>query len=138
MRQGVWFRTIMLVGAVLSVAVTGGTLAQGQASAATNSGTQDTARNETYSDITPQALDAALSRGTEPFALVNVHVPYGGEIRGTDAFIPFDVIAERAGELPPGKAAPIVLYCMSRRMSEAASRTLRELGYTNVTNCGAA
>ena len=61
-----------------------------------------------------------------------MHVPYEGEIAGTDAFIPFDDIAGHADALPDDKDAPLYIYCMSGRMSAEATPDLQELGYTNV------
>jgi hypothetical protein len=43
--------------------------------------------------------------------VVNVHIPYEGEDRGTDAFVPFDQVEQHA-ELPADKA---------RRSSTAAA-----------------
>lgn len=75
--------------------------------------------------------ELAQMLGKKDFTLVNVHVPYAGEIRSTDAFIPYDRIAERLGELP-AKASKVVLYCQSGRMSTIAAQQLSEGGYTNL------
>lgn len=65
---------------------------------------------------------------------MNVHTPYEGEIKNTDAFIVFDKIADNLDKLPKDKSAKIVLYCRSGRMSEIAARELMVLGYTQVSH----
>lgn len=82
-----------------------------------------------YLAITVEQLAQMLPR--KRFTLVNVHIPYEGEIPGTDRFIPFDRIAENLDRLP-GKGEPIVLYCRSGSMSATAAKALAALGYTGV------
>jgi rhodanese-related sulfurtransferase len=86
----------------------------------------------TYTNIT--AEDLALELENKDFALINVHVPYAGEIVQTDANIPFDQIEAHAAELPADKTAPILVYCRSGNMSATASETLVNMGYTDVRN----
>jgi len=68
------------------------------------------------------------------FTLLNVKVPYIGEIEGTDLYIPYTDLAPRAAELPRDKAARIVVYCRAGNESRVAAQTLLDLGYGNVWN----
>jgi rhodanese-related sulfurtransferase len=85
-----------------------------------------------FQTITSGQLARMLSR--KDFLFVNVHVPYEGEIKDTDAFIPYDQIAANLDKLPKDRNAKIVLYCRSGRMSEIAAQQLVELGYTQVAH----
>ena len=82
-----------------------------------------------YTDVNVAQLASMLEN--KDSVLVNVHVPYEGEIPQTDLFIPFDEIADHLDELPD-RDATIVLYCRSGSMSTTAAEVLVTLGYTDV------
>ncbi len=86
----------------------------------------------TYTDVSVKGLTAMLD--AKDFELVNVHVPYAGEIDQTDAFVPFDQVEANIGSFPTDKNAKIVVYCRSGGMSAVSARELVRLGYTNVYN----
>jgi rhodanese-related sulfurtransferase len=83
-----------------------------------------------YVDIEPPALAQMLAR--KDFMLVNVHVPYEGDIAGTDVSVPFDRVAHHLDRLPRDRSAKLVLYCKTGRMSTIAARELVARGYINV------
>jgi rhodanese-related sulfurtransferase len=85
-----------------------------------------------YTDVSSDGLAAMLQ--TKDFPLVNVHIPYEGQLAGTDAYIPYDEIGQHLDQLPADKDARIVLYCRSGSMSATAARELVGLGYTDVWN----
>lgn len=83
-----------------------------------------------YHQVDPAGLKSMLA--AKDFPLINVHIPYEGEIEGTDLFIPYDQIDAHLGELPASAGAKIVLYCRSGRMSTIAAEALVAKGYTDV------
>lgn len=85
-----------------------------------------------YTDVSVDGLAAMMEE--KSFPLVNVHIPYEGEIEETDLFIPYNEIEQNLDQLPADKDARIVLYCRSGSMSAQAAQTLVELGYTDVWN----
>ena len=84
-----------------------------------------------YTDLS--VADLQTMRASKDFTQVNVHIPFEGDIAGTDLSIPYDQIAQNLDKLPD-KNAKIVLYCRSGRMSAIAAETLVGLGYTNIWN----
>lgn len=85
-----------------------------------------------YTDVDPSGLASMLE--SKDFRLINVHVPYEGEIDRTDSFIPWDEIDAQLGQLPTDMSAKLVVYCRSGGMSAIAARTLVKVGYTAVWN----
>lgn len=88
-----------------------------------------------------QAPSAARLVGPDEFAAgiaepgrvtVNVHVPFEGDIAGTDLSIPFDQITAQAHRLPTDRNTGLAIYCRSGPMSATAAATLHDLGYTDV------
>jgi len=68
------------------------------------------------------------------FILINVHIPYAGEIAKTDLLIPFNKIDLHQNELPKDKDAKIVVYCMTGPMGYIAAEKLVRMGYTRVVH----
>ena len=84
----------------------------------------------TYARINVRQLNKMLPE--KDFTLINVHIPYAGEMPQTDLFIPFNEIEENVDRLPANKEAKLVIYCRSGPMSAKAAKTLLKLGYTRV------
>lgn len=81
--------------------------------------------------VGPDEAAAVLARDPGPW-VVNVHVPYEGEIEGTDAFVPYDEVRTRLDEFPSDKAARLFVYCRSGSMSAQATAELADAGYTDI------
>jgi rhodanese-related sulfurtransferase len=87
-----------------------------------------------YTNINSQQLNTMLEN--KDFVLVNVHIPFVGNIHDTNLSIPYDqiTVSENLAQLPADKNAKIVLYCRSGHMSRIAAERLVSLGYTNIWN----
>lgn len=104
-------------------------------SAVTGTGSDGTvvqASGGQWVNITPEKLATMLKQ--KDFTLLNVKIPYSGEIAGTDLYIPYTDVEARAADLPPAKSAKIVVYCRSGHESAIAAQSLIDLGYTNIDN----
>lgn len=85
-----------------------------------------------YKDLSVVELNTLMEN--KDFTLINVHIPFEGNLPKTDLSIPYDTIGQNLDKLPDDKAAKIVLYCRSDRMSTIAAAELVKLGYTNIWN----
>jgi len=85
----------------------------------------------TYQTMSIDELAETIEDTESEFTIVNVHIPYQGEIEGTDYNIAFNDVDQLVSILP-NTDTPIVLYCRSGNMSEQASHELIERGYTQV------
>jgi rhodanese-related sulfurtransferase len=122
-----WLLGALLIMLALSVVACGSQASLPEADTAAATGFPK--NTDGYADISVQQLNAMLE--SQDLTLVNVHIPYEGEIPQTDLFIPYDEIDGYQEQLPD-KDEPIVLYCRSGSMSTAAAQDLVALGYTNV------
>lgn len=88
--------------------------------------------DSSYLDVSPSELRSVLEEND--VFLVNVHVPYEGEIPGTGAHIAYDQVRQQLSQFPSDRNARIAVYCRSGSMSAIAARALVEAGYTDVIN----
>jgi phage shock protein E len=89
------------------------------------------AAHEPFARLDPAAFEERMKN--EQAMVINVHVPYEGELAGTDAFIPYDKI-KGDPRLPEDKGTELLLYCRTGRMSEEAAVDLHEEGYTSIAH----
>ncbi len=92
---------------------------------------QEAATTEAFARLDPATFAERMKNSAA--AVINVHVPYEGEIENTDASIPYDKIVGDPN-LPKDKNTEILLYCRSGRMSEEAGAVLNEEGYTKIAH----
>lgn len=85
-----------------------------------------------FTEVSIPEFQAMLDN--KDFLLVNVHIPFEGDIPGTDIRLPFNEIQQNLNLFPEDKSSKIVLYCRSDRMSSIAAEELVSLGYTNIWN----
>ena len=85
-----------------------------------------------YKDISVNELMVMMEN--KDFSLVNVHIPFEGDLPKTDLSIAYDTIGQNVDQLGGDKNAKIVLYCRSDRMSMIAAEELVKLGFTNIWN----
>jgi len=66
------------------------------------------------------------------FVLINVHIPWQGDIPKTDLRLPYNEIEQNLSQLPVEKDAKILVYCLTSGMAKKAVATLLAQGYTDL------
>jgi rhodanese-related sulfurtransferase len=98
--------------------------------AAKSPGTEVKVEGGSYRLVTVSELQTMLEN--KDFALVNVHIPWQGDIPQTDQRLPYNEIEQKLDQLPAEKDAKILVYCLTSGMAKKAVATLLAQGYTNV------
>lgn len=81
-------------------------------------------------ELSPDDLDAMLQ--DKDFQLVNVHIPYAGEIPGTDAHVAYNDPVALETQLDEDVTTKAVLYCQTGPMSAIAGAALIDRGYCRI------
>lgn len=126
MKHKIILSAILMVAAVIVSAC-----GQAGGTADENQGNEPEAESVSYESISAQQLKSMMDK--EDFLLINVHVPYAGDIPGTDLSFPYNEIEANLSSLPDDRDAKIVVYCFGGSMSKIAAGTLVEQGYTNIS-----
>jgi rhodanese-related sulfurtransferase len=95
-----------------------------------NSSQANNARGE-YQTLTIDEFANIVETRADEYLIINTHIPYAGEVKNTDANIPYNDLNALMAAIP-SKDTPVILYCRSGNMSQQASRALIEQGYTHV------
>jgi rhodanese-related sulfurtransferase len=80
--------------------------------------------------LSPEELHAALA--DKDFLLINVASASGGQIAGTDAYVPYDDPDALVDYIGPDLKERVVLYCVSSGRSGVAGRSLVERDYCSI------
>ena len=95
-----------------------------------NVGKEVSTDNGNYRVVTVQELQTMLEN--KDFTMVNVHIPFQGNIPQTDLQLAYDEIEQNLNQLPQEKDAKILVYCLTSGMAKKAVATLLNQGYTNL------
>lgn len=66
------------------------------------------------------------------FTMINVHIPWEGDIPQTDLRLAYDQIEKNLDQLPQEKDTKILVYCLTSGMAKKAISTLLNQGYINL------
>lgn len=77
--------------------------------------------------VSPSVLQAEMA--TKDFLLINVHVPYAGQIPGTDTHLTYANVDAIAAYIGADVDRRTVVYCLTNSMSTSAGNQLVARGY---------
>lgn len=97
----------------------------------TNSRNNGSSITGEYRTLSIDELATIMANQSDAYTVINVHIPYAGEIEGTDANISYNDLDALTMALPDNDA-PIIVYCRSGSMSQQATENLISAGYTQV------
>lgn len=97
----------------------------------TNSRNNGSSITGEYRALSIDELATIMENQSDAYTVINVHIPYAGEIEGTDANISYNDLDALTLALPDNDA-PIIVYCRSGSMSQQATENLISVGYTQV------
>ncbi len=123
-------KTIILTVFMLAVALLSAACQANKGTAPEEEGTLVKVDGGSYRDLSVAGLQKQMEN--KDFTLINVHIPFEGNLPETDLSIPYDTITHNLDMLPGDKDAKIILYCRSGSMSTTAAKELVKLGYTNI------
>ena len=83
-----------------------------------------------YYLVSVQELQVLLE--DKDFTMINVHIPWQGDIPQTDLRLAYDQISDEQERLPSDKNQKILVYCLTSGMAKIAVQSLLDLGYTNL------
>ncbi|HML22449.1 MAG TPA: rhodanese-like domain-containing protein [Aggregatilinea sp.] len=138
-RKNVLFLLISAVVAALLLSACGSSMSSDNNGGSTNQNSPEQSGTEsaiefpggTYQTLTIDEFAAIVENRADDYQIINVHIPYAGEVANTDTNIPYNDLEALTAAIP-SKDTPVILYCRSGNMSEQASRALIEQGYTQV------
>lgn len=83
-----------------------------------------------YRVVSVQELQSMLE--DKDFTMINVHIPWEGDIPQTDLRLAYDQIEKNLDQLPQEKDTKILVYCLTSGMAKKAISTLLNQGYINL------
>ncbi len=97
---------------------------------ATDIGQESIVDGGSYRVVSVQELQAMLEN--KDFVMINVHIPWQGDIAQTDLQLAYDHIEQNLDQFPQDKDARILVYCLTSGIAKEAIAILLKQGYTNL------